>query len=129
MRFAKWVFTGAGIYGLIVMLPMYFAEPAMTAAGQPLTHPEHLYGFVGAAVVFQLMFLLIGRDPMRYRPMMLIGVLEKASFGFAVWPLYLMGRTPGLVTAFATVDLLLGGLFLAAWLKTRTTPSELSASS
>ncbi len=129
MTSAKWVFTGAGIYGLIVMLPMYFAEPAMIAAGQPMTHPENHYGFVGAAVVFQLMFLLIGRDPVRYRPMMLIGVLEKASFGFAVWPLYLMGRTPGLVAGFATVDLILGLLFLIAWFRTRSTPFEASTSS
>lgn len=121
MTFAKRVFTLAGIYGLAVMIPMLFLEPAMIAAGKPLSHPESYYGFVGVTLVFQLIFLMIGRDPSRYRPLMPICVLEKLSFGVAVWPLYLMGRTPGVVTIFATIDLALGALFLLTWQRTRST--------
>ena len=120
MEFARRVFTWAGVYGLLVMFPMYFSEIAWAQAGQPaLTHPESHYGFVGVTLVFQLIFLTIGRDPSRYRPLMLLGVLEKLVFGAAVLPLYLMGRTPGIVTIFAAVDLLLGALFFASWLRTR----------
>lgn len=115
MTFAKWVFRLAGIYGLIVMTPMLFLEPAMTAAGQPLTHPESYYGFVGVVLVFQLIFLAIAGDPARFRPIMLLGVLEKLSFGAAVYPLYLMGRTPGVVVVFATIDLFLAAMFALSW--------------
>lgn len=121
MTFAKWVFTLAGIYGLAVMTPMLFLEPAMVAAGKPLSHPESYYGFVGVTLTFQLIFLMVGRDPSRYRPLMPICVLEKLSFGAAVWPLYLMGRTPGVVAVFATIDLMLGALFLLAWRRARST--------
>ena len=114
MSFAKRVFTFAGIYGLLVMTPMYFVEPQMTAMGKPLSHPGSYYGFVGITLVFQLVFLTIGRDPERYRPLMLVGVLEKASFAGAVAPLYLMGRTEGAVTIFAAIDAVLGLLFFLA---------------
>ena len=67
MTFAKWVFRLAGIYGIIVMAPMLFLEPAMSAAGQPLTHPENYYGFVGVTLVFQLIFLTIAWVAMRRR--------------------------------------------------------------
>lgn len=119
MRFARWVFTLSGIYGILIIAPMYVLEPAMTAAGQPLSHPESYYGFVGVTLAFQLVFLMIGRDPARLRPVMLAGAVEKISFPAAVWPLYLMGRTPGVVVVFATIDLLLAALFVTAFLRTK----------
>jgi hypothetical protein len=119
MTFARWVFRLAGIYGLIVMTPMLFLEPAMTAAGQPLTHPEHYYGFVGVVLVFQLVFLTIAADPARYRPIMLLGVAEKLAFVAAVYPLFLLGRTPAVVAVFATIDLFLAVMFAISWRRTR----------
>ena len=38
---------------------------------------------VGVALVCQLLFLLISTDPRRYRPIILIGVLEKLSFALS----------------------------------------------
>ena len=124
MIFAKWVFTLAGIYGLLVIAPMYVLEPQMTAMGKPLSHPESYYGFVGVTLVFQLIFLTIGRDPARYRPIMLLGVLEKASFAGAVIPLYLLGRTQGAVAVFAAIDAILGLLFFVAWNRSREVPQR-----
>ena len=123
MTFAKWVFTLAGVYGLIVMVPMLFLERAMAAAGQPLSHPESYYGFVGVVLVFQLVFLTIATDPLRFRPIMLLGVLEKLSFGAAVYPLYIMGRTPAAVVVFATIDLFLAAMFAISWRRSR--PSQI----
>ena len=120
MRFAKWVFTGAGIYGLIVLPPLYFLQDVMVAQGGPLTYPEHFYGFVGAAIAFQLVFLVIGRDPARYRPLMLCGLVEKLSFGLPVWWLFSRGQVELPLVAFATIDLVLGALFVAAWVRTRS---------
>lgn len=119
VTFATWVFRLAAVYGLIVMTPMLFLEPAMTAAGQPLSHPESYYGFVGVVLVFQLVFLVISGDPARFRPIMPLAVLEKLCFAAAVYPLFLMGRTPGVVVVFATIDLILGALFALSWVRTR----------
>ena len=119
MRFAKIVFTVAGVYGLLVLVPQYFLEGRYGRDfPPPISHPEHYYGFVGLALVWQLAFLVIARDPVRYRPLILVAVLEKLSFGLAIPVLYLMGRVAPLLFAPAVIDLLLGALFLASYLKT-----------
>lgn len=117
--FARRVFLGAGIYGLIVLLPMYFLEETIgRQTPPPITHPEHFYGFVGVAVAWQIVFLLISRDVRRYRPLMLPAILEKLAFGVPAWVLYASGRAAGSVAAAGSVDLVLGALFLAAFVRT-----------
>ena len=119
MKFAKRLFLLAGIYGLVVLLPQYFLE---AKTGQdfppPITHPEYYYGFIGVAVACQVLFLIIARDPVRYRQMMIPAMLEKASFGVACVILFLLGRVSSFLLGFAIVDLILGLLFLVAYLKT-----------
>jgi hypothetical protein len=119
MRFAKIVFNVAGVYGLLVLLPQYFLEAKYGRDYPPaVTHPEFYYGFVGVAVAFQLVFLLIARDPARHRALMLASVVEKASFGLAAPALYLQGRSPAAVLVPAGIDLALGVLFALAYLRT-----------
>jgi hypothetical protein len=119
MKFAKRVFFIAGVYGLIVLAPQYFLE-AKTGRDfpPPITHPEFYYGFVGVGLAFQVLFLIISRDPVRYRAVMIPAVLEKATFGVAAVVLYLQGRLPAVTLGFAAVDLLLGALFVVAYAKT-----------
>lgn len=120
-RFARIVFRLAGIYGLLVMLPQYFLESRIGVETPPaITHPEYFYGFVGLAVVWQFAFLLISRDPVRYRPFMVIAVLEKLSFGLAAPVLYVLGRSPAQMAMAGGLDLLLGTSFVIAYLRTRT---------
>ena len=119
MKFAKIVFLVAGIYGLIVLLPLYFME-AQTGRDYPppITHPEYYYGFVGVAVAWQLAFLVISRDPVRYRPLMIPSIAEKASFGIAVAVLYFQQRVSSFMFGAAMADSVLGVLFVLAFLKT-----------
>jgi hypothetical protein len=119
MQFAKWVFLAAGIYGFVVLTPLYVLEPAISAQQGPVTHPEYFFGFVGCALAFQLLFLIIARDPVRLRPAMLAAIVEKVTFPAAVWPLFLQGRAPAAVTAFSTIDLFWGALFAISWMRTR----------
>ena len=119
MRFAKWVFTIAGIYGFVAVGPLYFMEGAIGRASAPISHPEYFYGFIGVTLAFQLLFLIIARDPARLRPAMLASIVEKVSFPAAVWPLFLQHRAPAPVTVFASIDLLWGVLFVASYLRTR----------
>jgi hypothetical protein len=120
MKFAGRLFLIAGIYGLIVILPQYFLE-AKTGRDfpPPITHPEYYYGFIGVAVAWQVVFLIISRDPVRYRAMMIPSVLEKATFGVAAVILFLMGRVTSLMLGFGIIDLILGALFIVAYGKTR----------
>jgi hypothetical protein len=119
MKFSRVVFLIAGIYGLLVITPQYFTE-AKTGMDYPpaITHPEFYYGFVGVALAWQFLFLILARDPLRYRLMMVPAVLEKFTFGIAVVVLYLQKRVPTLLLGFGVIDLLFGALFLAAFWKT-----------
>ena len=120
-KFARWVFTIAGIYGVIVLVPQYFMEDKFAHDFPPaLTHPEHFYGFIGVTLAWQLVYFLIGRDPIRYRPIMVIGMLGKLSFGIACFVLYLQGRLAPIVLAASSVDLILVILFGVCFLMTRS---------
>lgn len=119
MKFARRVFTAAGVYGLIVLLPQYFMEGKTGRDFPPsITHPEYFYGFLGVAVAWQLAFLVIARDPARQRPLMLPAAVEKVSFGAAAVVLYLQGRLSGQLLAAGFIDLTLCALFIASYVKT-----------
>ena len=120
MKFAKYTINAAGIYGLIVVLPQYFLKEKNGRDFPPaITHPEYYYGFVGVALAFQIAFLIIARDPVRYRMMMIPAMIEKFSFAFAVFALFAFARVAPMLVAAATIDLILGLLFIAAYLKTK----------
>jgi hypothetical protein len=119
MKFARWVFLLAGIYGVLVVVPQFFLERRVGEDyPPPITHPEYFYGFAGVALAWQFAFLIISRDPVRFRPIMLPGIMEKAAFGFATIALYLEERLAWQMLAFGLIDLVLGALFLVAWVKT-----------
>lgn len=116
VTFARRVFTGAGIYGLLVLTPQYFLEGRVGRDfPPPITHPEHFYGFIGVALAWQVVFLLVARDPLRYRLMMVPSLLEKLAFGVAAVVLYLEGRLAVPVLGAGVVDLVLGVLFAVAF--------------
>lgn len=116
---ARWLFRGAAIYGLILLLPLYFLEKTAAAPEAAFAHPEYYYGFVGAAAAWQLVYWVIGGDPVRYRPFMGLGVIAKFGFWVPTTILWAMGRTPISTWALTNGDLLLGLAFLFAWLKLR----------
>ena len=118
MKFARYVFLIAGIYGLLVLVPMYFMEQKQsTDFPPPITHPEFYYGFLGVAVAWQVAFLVLATDPKRYRLMIIPAVLEKASFAIPVIILYLQNRVSFLMVVVGMPDLFLGALFVVAFLK------------
>ncbi|QDV35664.1 hypothetical protein [Tautonia plasticadhaerens] len=119
MVFGRRTFRIAGIYGLLLLLPMYLLEGRIGRDfPPPITHPEHFYGFLGVAAAWQVAFLVIAGDPVRFRPLMPVAVLEKASFGLAAVALWLGGRIPAPVLAPGLIDLALGVLFVVAYLRT-----------
>ena len=118
MKFAKYSFLIAGIYGLIVLLPQYFLEQKIGVDSPPaITHAEFFYGFIGVGIAFQLVFLIISRDPKRYRLFILPSIVEKFSFGIAVAVLFTTGRVQPQMFAAGMIDILLGTLFVVSWFK------------
>ena len=124
MKFAKIVFWVAGIWGLLVLTPLYFMFDLIGRNDPPpITHPGFFYGFVGVALAWQVAFIFIATDPSRYRPLMIPSVLEKISYGAAVIVLVVQGRMHRSDLVFAGTDLLLGLLFVVTYFKTRARAS------
>ena len=122
MKFAKIVFWIAGIWGVLVLAPLYFMFDLIGRTDPPpITHPGFFYGFVGAGLAWQIAFFFIAKEPARYRPLMIPSVLEKLSYSVAVVVLVLQGRMHPSDLVFAGTDLLLGFLFVVAYFKTRPT--------
>jgi hypothetical protein len=117
--FARRVFLIAGIYGLLVLPPHYLMEKKIGRDTPPaITHPEFFYGFVGVATAWQVAFLIIARDPVRYRLMMIPGILEKVGFGAAALVLYAQSRLAPMMLAAGIGDLIFAALFAAAFAMT-----------
>lgn len=122
MKVARWIFGIAGVYGILVITPLYFAEGQLAQNDPPaITHPEFFYGFIGITLAWQFVFLTIARKPVRYRPLMLVSVLEKLAYGVPAIALFLQHRIKTVTLAFGCVDLVLGALFVAAFLLTPRT--------
>jgi hypothetical protein len=111
-RFASRIFRSAAIYGVIVVFPLY-----MLAVPDPW-HLTHL-GFVGVVLVFQGVFWVIADDPLRYHRLILLGVFEKICFGVPAISFALRGQVNKVSGMFGMIDLLLGALFLLAWVRLR----------
>jgi hypothetical protein len=119
MRFAKVVFWVAGIWGLLVIVPLYFLFNVIGRQDPPaITHPGFYYGFVGLGLAWQIAFLVIAQHPLKYRMMMIPSMVEKFSYAIAVAVLVTQRRTNPRDLLFVATDGLLGVLFVVAWIWT-----------
>src|SRR5262245_48743725 len=119
MRFAKWVFLLAGITGILMVLPAYFREEQFGQDFPPaINHPELYYGFFGVTLSWQVLFLVISSEPIRFRPAMIPAMLEKASFAVAVPILYARERVTVTWVGIASIDAMWLVLFVIAYLRT-----------
>lgn len=125
MNFARCVFRIAAVYGVIVLLPMYWLERQIGQDQPPvITHPEFFYGFVGVALAWQIVFWIIALDPARYRLLMLPAVLEKATFSLATFVLFAQERLHVQMLIAGSIDFALGLLFAIAFWRTKHDSSE-----
>ena len=118
-KFAKIVFWIAGIWGFLVLTPLYFMFDLIGRQDPPpITHPGFYYGFISGGLAWQVAFFVIGSDPVRLRPMMIPAVLEKFGYGATLLALFWQSRIHPSDLVFGGVDTLLGVLFLVAYFKT-----------
>jgi hypothetical protein len=119
MKFARLVFWIAALWGVLILVPLYFALDAIGRRDPPpLTHVEFYYGFLGVTLAWQLAFFVIGSDPLRFRPMMLPAIAEKFFQVITMTLLYLQARIKAQQLAVNTPDLVLGVLFVIAFVRT-----------
>ena len=114
--FARRIYFWAAVYGIVALGLAYF---------QPVPDPWHLthLGFVGTAMVFQGVFLVIARDPQRFAPLMPVTFFEKLCFGVPAIAFAARGQVPAASAAFGAIDLALMALFIVAWWKVRRLPA------
>lgn len=117
MKHSRRILIGGGIYGLAVLVPQYFMEARIGKETPPeITHPEYFYGFIGVALAWQVAFLLMAINPVKYRMMFVPAMLEKAGFGVAAIGLRLTREgVPNLIVLGGVVDLVFVVLFAFAW--------------
>jgi len=119
MKFAKIVFLIAGIWGVLVITPLFFIFDLIGRNDPPpITHAGFYYGFVTVGLARQIAFFIIARDPVRLRPIIIAAIIEKFGYGIAVFTLYVQQRIHPGDLLFAGVDVLLGCLFIASYIKT-----------
>ena len=119
MKFAQRTFLIAGIYGLVITLPLYFIFDQFSRDyPPPVGQPIFYFGLLGLIVAWQVAFLIISRDPVRHRPLMIAAMLEKFIFAVTALALFSAGQLPSPSAVTATIDLLLGVLFVVAYLRT-----------
>ncbi len=121
MKFARITFSIAFVWGILILTPLYFMFNVIGRQDPPpITHPGFYYGFLSAGLAWQFVFLVVARDPARFRLMMLPSILEKFGYAASLAVLYAQQRLHPQDLAFAAIDALFGILFLLAFVKTRT---------
>lgn len=119
MKFAEYTFLIAGIYGIITLFPMYFMKNYVGKIAPPeITHSEFFYGFIGVALAWQLVFLIMSRDVLKYRALIPVSILEKLAWGIPAVILYLQDQIPASTLGTGLIDLFWGFLFAMSYFKT-----------
>src|SRR3954451_17734828 len=109
MKFTRWVFVGAGVWGLAVVPPLFFLYDTAGRLNPPaINHPEYYYGFAAITLAWQVAFPVIPSGPGLSRPLIPVTILEKFGWVVTVGVLFAQERVAANALPFAAADLLLG---------------------
>ncbi|MCB2067505.1 MAG: hypothetical protein KDE15_12800 [Erythrobacter sp.] len=106
--FARRVYIGAAIYG-------FLAVPSLYLTDAPDPHRLLYFAFAGIALVFQGVFLVIARDPLKYAAFVPLTVFEKLSFGVPALAFWSQGQAADSMGLGGAADLVLMVLFGFTW--------------
>jgi hypothetical protein len=128
VRFARWVFLVAGVWGVLVLTPMYFLYDFKTGHTPTGTSsPDIYFGFASVTLAWQVLFFFLSTNPPRYRPMIIPCLLEKFGYVATLALLFLKGSAAPTLLPFAAADLVLGVLFATAFVKLRAIKPRVEA--
>ena len=120
MTFARNVFIGAGIWGIVVLTPLFrLVDITGRQYVPPTDYPHFFYGFLSVTMAWQIAFLMIGSDPARFRPLMIPSILEKLGYVALLVVLYGLGRIPSGDALSEFTYVVLGVVFIASFVLTR----------
>jgi hypothetical protein len=120
MKFAKTVFITAGVWGIAVLTPLYLLlDVTGRQYAPPTAYPQFFYGFLAVAMAWQIAFLVVGSNPARFRLLMIPCIVEKLGYVGTLLVLYRQGRISAMDASPAIPDLVLGILFIVAFVKAR----------
>jgi hypothetical protein len=105
------VFRLAGIWGILVLTPLFFTFDAARH------HPQFYFGFLDVTMAWQIAFFVIASDPVRFRPMMIPAMLEKLGYVLTMPILYARSQVTGAEALTAVPDFVLLILFVVAYRK------------
>lgn len=128
MLFAKRVFQAAAIWGIGLIGLVYAGYLAGFEQFDVYTnHTEYVHGFMLVTLAWQIAFLIIATNPVRYRLLMLAAMLEKFPFTLVTLILYATApageANPGILVA-GLVDGLFGVLFAVSYVLTERPGDE-----
>lgn len=120
VKAASYIYSAAGLYGASILLPQLFLEKTVSEKVAPIPRDsaQYFYGMYGAALAFQGVFLVMGRDPVRYRALIPFAVAEKLIFAGACAMLHGQKRLPEGMRLGALIDAVLGVAFIGTWFLT-----------
>jgi len=99
-----------------VLTPLFFLESQIGRLDPPaITHPEFYYGFFWVAIAWQIVYFMLWRDPLRFRPMLIPATLGKAGFAISAFVLCAQGRLAARNLVLPSIDLVFAALFIYAF--------------
>jgi hypothetical protein len=115
-RTVRRVFLAAAGSGALSLGPFFALESKVaSAAGGLLVHPDHYYGFLVVALVWQAAFWMIATDVQRFRPLIPIAATEKLGYAVMLFALWVAGRTDTAILFVAAIELAWGAAFVACF--------------
>lgn len=111
---ARPLFSIAALFNLVVGIPMLVAYPTVARLLQ-LEGPPTVWYHIAAAIVviFGLAYWSIGRDPVKFRPYVLLGIVGKLAFVAIIYGHWLAGDVSVRLAVLVTGDLIFTLLFIA----------------
>jgi hypothetical protein len=113
-RHARRLFIPAALFNLLAGLPMLVAtRPIAELLGLEVTPTATLFMQItmGVVVVFAWAYWMIARDPVRYRPYIVLGLLLKIMVVAVIFAHWLAGNIAWPLPALASGDILFALLF------------------
>lgn len=110
---AKPLFQVAALFNFAVGIPLLLAYPAAAPLlGMPPSPGVFFHVCIGIVLLFGWVYWRIARDPVQYRPYVMLGVLGKMVFVVAIYGHWLAGDASTAMAALVTGDLIFAALFV-----------------
>ena len=124
MKFAKIVFQAAGIWGVVILCPLYFMSGAIGHRDpRAISHLGYYFGFLNVTLAWQLAFFILAKDPLRFRPMIIASIAEKAFYCASIIVLCSLRLVTKAESMTALPDLVFAVLFTMAYGRTKPNAS------